>query len=56
MLVLLFSMFYPSAIKRKIMLVGDACFRPPIIIKFHDLRVGNIRKVVGEITSYHKRD
>jgi hypothetical protein len=32
-------------------LVGDACFRPLIIIRSHDLHVDNIRKVMGEITS-----
>jgi hypothetical protein len=32
------------AIKRKIALVGDdACSRPPITIKSHDLHVGDIR-------------
>jgi len=45
-----------STIKRKITLVGDACFRPPITIRSHDLHVGNIRGVVGEIISYHKGD
>jgi hypothetical protein len=45
-----------SIIERKITLVGDACSRPPIIIRFHDLHAGNIRGAVGEITSYHERD
>jgi len=45
-----------SAIKRKIVLVGDACSKPLITIKFHDLHASNIRGVVGEITSYHERD
>jgi hypothetical protein len=45
-----------STIERKIALVGDAYSRPPIIIKFHDLHVGNSRGAVGEITSYHERD
>ncbi len=31
------------------MLAGDACSRPPIIIRSHDLDVGNIRGAVGEI-------
>jgi hypothetical protein len=44
------------AIERKIVLVGDAYFRPPIIFKFHDLHVGNIRGVVGEIISYRERN
>jgi len=43
-------------IERKIALASDPCSRPPIIIRSHDLHVGNIRMVVGEITSYHKRD
>jgi len=42
--------------ERKIALVRDACFRPPIIIRSHNLHVGDIRGVEGEITSYHKRD
>jgi hypothetical protein len=45
-----------SAIERKIVLVDDVCFRPPITIKSHDLHVGDIRGVVGDITSYHERD
>jgi hypothetical protein len=44
------------AIERKIALVGDACSRPPITFKFHDLHVGNIKGVVGEITSYRERN
>jgi hypothetical protein len=36
--------------------VGDACSKPPITIRSHDLHVGDIRGAVGEITSYHKRD
>jgi hypothetical protein len=43
-------------IERKIMLAGDACSRPPITIKSHNLHVGDIREVVGEIAFYHKRD
>jgi hypothetical protein len=37
-------------------LTGDACYKPPIIIRSHDLHEGNLREVVGEITSYHNRD
>jgi len=40
----------------KIALVGDACFKPLIIIKFHDLHVGDITRALGEIPSYHKKD
>jgi hypothetical protein len=43
-------------IERKIALVGDVCFRLPIIIKFHDLVIDNIRGVLGEIASYHEKD
>jgi hypothetical protein len=43
-------------IEKKIVLMKDDCFRPPITIKSHNLHEGNIRRVVGEITSYHKRD
>ncbi len=35
------------------MLVGDVCSRPPIIIRFHDLHVSDIKGAVGEIASYH---
>ncbi len=38
------------AIERKIVLVGDVCSRPPIIIRSHTLLVGDIR-TLGEITS-----
>jgi hypothetical protein len=44
------------AIERKNVLASDACSRPPIIIRFHDLHVGNIRGAVGEIASYHEKD
>jgi hypothetical protein len=37
-------------------LVGDACSRPPITIKSQDLRVGDIKRVVGKIASYQERD
>jgi hypothetical protein len=45
-----------SIIERKIVLVGDACSRPPITIKSNNFHVGDIRGAVGEIASYHKRD
>ncbi len=44
------------AIKRKIALTNNVYSRPPITIRFHDLHAGNIKGVVGEITSYHKKD
>jgi len=34
--------------------MGDACSRPPIIIRFQDLHAGDIKGVVGEIAPYHK--
>jgi len=43
-------------IERKVALVGDACSKPHITIRYHDLHVGDIRGAVGEVTSYHKRD
>jgi hypothetical protein len=43
-------------VERKIVLVGDACSRPPITIKSHDLHVGDIKGAVAEITSYHEKD
>jgi hypothetical protein len=43
-------------IERKIVLAGDACSRPPIIITFHDLHVGDNRGTMGEIVSYLERD
>jgi len=36
-------------------LVNDACFRPPITIKSHDLHGGHIREVMGEIIFYLER-
>jgi hypothetical protein len=56
MLVLFFSVLLASAIKRKITLACDVCSRPPITIRSHNLHAGNIRRAVGEIVSYHKRD
>jgi hypothetical protein len=44
------------AIKRKIALASDVCFRPLIIIRFHNLHACDIRGAMGETTSYHKRD
>jgi hypothetical protein len=36
-------------------LVGDAYSRPSITIKFHNLYISDIKRVVGEITSYYKK-
>ncbi len=38
------------------MLTRDACFRPSITIKSHDLHACDIKEYVGEIVSYHIRD
>ncbi len=43
------------AIEKKIVLAGDACFRPPIIIKSLDLHASDIRGTMDEIASYHER-
>ncbi len=42
--------------ERNIALVKDACSKPLITIRFHDLHASDIRGAVGGITSYHKRD
>jgi hypothetical protein len=44
------------AIESKIALARTTCSRPPIIFKSHNLYASDIRKVVGEIASYHERD
>jgi len=38
---------FASAIERKIALAGDACSRPLIIIRFHDLHADDIREAMG---------
>ncbi len=43
-------------IEKKIELVSDACFRPPITIKSHDLHACDVRGAVDKIASYHERD
>jgi len=53
---IVFQCALASTIERKIALMGDACSRPCVTIKSHDLHVGDIRGAMGEITSYHKRD
>jgi hypothetical protein len=45
-----------STIERRIVLVGNVCFKSPITIRPHNLHVGDLRGAVGEIASYHKRD
>jgi hypothetical protein len=53
---IVFQRALTSVIKKKIVLANDVCSRPPITIRFHDLHVNNIKGIVGEIASYHKRD
>ncbi len=38
------------------MLAGDACSKPPIIIRSHNLHVNDIRGVMGEIISYDEKN
>ncbi len=38
------------------MLTRDACSRPPIIIRSHNLHADNIKRVVAKIASYHEKD
>jgi hypothetical protein len=42
-------------IERKIALASDVYSKPPIIIRSHDLHIGNIKGVVNEIISRHKK-
>ncbi len=42
-----------STIERKIALASDVCLKPPITIRSHDLHASDIRRAIGEITSYH---
>jgi len=44
------------AIKIKIALIGNACSRPLSNVRSHDLLASDVRRVVGEIASYHDRD
>jgi hypothetical protein len=41
---------------KRVVLAGDVYSRPPIIVRPHDLHVGDIKGAMGEIASYHKRD
>jgi len=45
-----------STIERKIKLEGDVCPKLPITTRSHNLHIGNIRRAMGEIASYHERD
>jgi hypothetical protein len=35
-------------------LASDVCFRPPTTIRSHNLHARDIKRVMGDITSYHK--
>ncbi len=48
-----FQCVLTSTIERKIALTGDACSRPPINIKYHNLHASDIRGAMHEIASYH---
>jgi hypothetical protein len=37
-------------------LMGDACCRPSIAMRSHDLCASNTRGALSEIASYHERD
>ncbi len=52
---LTFQCALTSTIKRKIALAKDVYSRPPITFKSHDLHTSDIRGVVSEIISYHKK-
>jgi hypothetical protein len=54
-LILFFNMFSLCYIKED-WLEGDACFRPPITIRCHNLHVGDMKRDVGDIASYHDKD
>jgi hypothetical protein len=43
-------------LQKKIMSASDACSKPPIIIRSHDLCAGDIKGAMGEIGSYQERD
>jgi hypothetical protein len=51
-----FKQCVSMALERKIVLAGDACSRPPITSRSHDLRASDIRRALGEIASYQKKD
>jgi len=36
--------------------MSDACSKPPIIIRCHNLHASNIKRAMGEITSYDEND
>ncbi len=44
------------AIEKKIALIGNACYRPPITIRSHDLHEGDIKRAMNDIASYHERN
>ncbi len=44
------------AIKKKIVLARDACSRPLITIKSHEVHAGDIKEGYGRDSFYHVRD
>jgi hypothetical protein len=54
---IVFQCALTSTIERKITLLGDICSKPLVTIRSYDLHVVDIEEVIlGEITSYHKRE
>jgi hypothetical protein len=53
---IVFQCVLTFVIKRKITLIGNVCFRLPIIIRSHNLHGDDIKRAMGEIVSYHERD
>jgi hypothetical protein len=51
-----FQCILTFVIKKKITLASDVCSRTPIIIKFRNLHVGDIRGAMDEIALYQERD
>ncbi len=45
-----------SAIERRIAFTCDACSKPPIIIRSHDLCASDIKRFICEIVSYREKD
>jgi len=48
---IVFQCVLALVIKRKITLTNNVCSRPPINIRSHNLHAGNMKEVMGEITS-----
>jgi hypothetical protein len=53
---IVFQHTLPFTIEMKIAFANDACSKPPITIKSHNLHDVHIRGAMGEIVLYHDRD